>query len=138
MFPQSLPASNADYDSIDAFVSDFTDANPYSGMPSSTLSGDNRSLGLRTSLRAPRFALRTQRSELDDEPVVLAELQLGGDALLQREQPQLVEVRADQLRQPLGGDAGEHRAAPQLQRLAQQRRAGRRVRVPGRGCGAGT
>ena len=48
-------------------MSDFTDANPYSGMPSSTLSGDNRSLGLRTSLRAPRFALRTQRSELDDD-----------------------------------------------------------------------
>ena len=74
-----------------------------------------------------------ERLELGDEPAVLAERELGLDALLERGEAQLLEPRDRRRRERLVGEVGERRAAPQRERLAQQRRPrarARRARAP--------
>ena len=73
------------------------------------------------------------RLELRDRVGVAAARDVGLDALLEAGQPQRFEVRGLDLRERLL-ELGERRAAPQVQRLAQQRR--RALRVAGVECRA--
>jgi hypothetical protein len=75
---------------------------------------------------------RDQRLELRDDVVVAAERQVGLDALLQHRQLQLLEPRDLDAAERLGGELGQRRAAPAVERLAEQGR-----RPPGVAAGEG-
>lgn len=68
-----------------------------------------------------------ERLELGGERLVPREREVGGDSLLEHEQPQLLEARDLGPGELLVGDVLERRSAPQRERGAQRRR--RRVRV---------
>jgi hypothetical protein len=72
--------------------------------------------------------LADERFQLtDDLGVPAAMRQVGVDPLLHRRHPQLFEPRDLGLGEPLVGQVGERRAAPDRQRLAQGRRRARRL-----------
>ena len=65
-----------------------------------------------------RGVLADERLELGDQGRVAAERQIGLDALLERQQPELVEPGDLGLRELLVGEVRERRAAPHVERLA--------------------
>ena len=73
--------------------------------------------------------LGDERLQLPRDVGVAAEREVGLDALLQRQDPQLLEAPDLRLREGLVAEVGEHRSAPQREHLAQQRR--RLVRAAG-------
>ena len=79
--------------------------------------------------------LGAQRLELRDEPVAVAEREVGRDAVGQRRQPQIVQPRRGGRGEAVVDEVGERRSAPQRQRLAQQL-AGARVVAAGAGGAA--
>jgi hypothetical protein len=64
--------------------------------------------------------LRDEPLELGDQLGVAAEREVGFDALLERREPQLLQARDLGLRERLGRQVAERRAAPQGQRVAQE------------------
>ena len=70
-----------------------------------------------------------QGLELADERRVAAELELGVDPLLERGEAQLVEPRGLEAREVLLVEIGERGAAPEGERLGQERRARGRIRA---------
>ena len=59
-----------------------------------------------------------------------AELQLGGEALLERDEPQLLEPGDLALRKRLEREVGERRATPEAERLAERGGTFRRLELP--------
>ena len=72
-----------------------------------------------------------QRFQLDDHVPVAAELHVGGDPLLQGDEPELLEPPRLALRELLGRELGERRPAPERERLAEHDRPLLRRRQPG-------
>ena len=70
-----------------------------------------------------------ERLELGDQLGVRAELEIGCDPLLEHAEPQILEPVDLGLRERLRLEVGERRAAPQVERLAEQRRLARPARA---------
>ncbi len=73
--------------------------------------------------------LRRQGLQLPGERRMPAAGEVGVEAALQRDQPQIVEPRDLRLRERLVGEVGERRPAPQGERVAQRRRGRAVVRA---------
>ena len=61
-----------------------------------------------------------QRFELRNQSTMAPIIELGGDAVLDGDQPQLLEPRRFVLQEPTLLDVRQRRASPQAQRLAQE------------------
>ena len=85
-------------------------------LPPRAIEGEHQ-LGARA---LPQRLLRDEPLELGDDACVLAQLQLGVDALLERMQTQLGQPARGRLCERLLVKLGERRAAPELERLAQE------------------
>ncbi len=79
---------------------------------------------LRLAVVLPVWMERHQGVELRDERPVPAELQVGVDPLVERDQARLLQVRELGVRNAVVGQVGQGRAAPEGERLAEQRRGG--------------